>query len=531
MALAILAGIFLLIAIGGLAYGISQKRQDSDKYLKPFQDEVEKANKALEDKLGEANGRYTNTFQQESRVERAKSELRAAERRAEEDTSWVGFATFGVSGVIAIAILAFSSLYTQDVGEAKVQVSFTGDIQGQTTSEGLHFKYPWVDNKTFDTRNNLISYVGSVDEENTNYAGTERTGPHISFQDREGVSGDMDLTIRYSLDPQYVTQIYADYQNQQNLVSRVINEVARTVVREATTTRETIEVYNERGALALEIREGLENRINVEGFIIEDVAIQDIDYGADVRARFDEAQAARIEIDRAEAQQRAAEVQAETLVIEAQGRADANVTEAEGQAEANRLLSESLTDQILQQRWIDALDKGSVFVVEPPRSGNSLMSVVGKDSPKVCACGCGGSMAGFNSTRSLLPGHRRSRESLFWKYVDRGEADECWTWTGGTSNKGYGSFWDGERKVGAHVYSWDLHNEDGHGGHFVLHACDNPPCVNPSHLFLGTNGDNVKDMWKKDRGYSYFKERPPRNALGHALPRPEGSNPLVSVNP
>lgn len=89
-------------------------------------------------------------------------------------------------------------------------------------------------------------------------------------------------------------------------------------------------------------------------------------------------------------------------------------------------------------------------------------------------------------------------------------------WSGGTANKGYGSFWDGTKKVGAHQFSLDIHfhrNSD----QWVLHRCDNPPCVNPSHLFLGNNQINVDDMWSKERGYSFFKEPHSRDSSGHAI--------------
>lgn len=294
------------------------------------------------------------------------------EYRGNRDVRKLGtWVAFGVAG-LGILLMPLTMIYSQDVGESKVQVSFTGNLVGQTTDTGLHFKAPWVNIRTFDVRNNVVSYIGGADEENVEHAGNPRTGPQITFQDREGVSGNMDVTVRYSLDPEHVTDIYSEYKTQDALVTRVINEAVRVEARESTVTRETIEVFNERSDLAVELREGLEDRITIEGFIIEDVSIQEIKYPASVEDRFNEAQAARIEIDRAEAAQQAAEVEAETKVIEAQGVADANVTEATGQAEANRLLSESLTDSILRQRYIDAISNGSTFVV--PEGSDPLVS-------------------------------------------------------------------------------------------------------------------------------------------------------------
>lgn len=101
-------------------------------------------------------------------------------------------------------------------------------------------------------------------------------------------------------------------------------------------------------------------------------------------------------------------------------------------------------------------------------------------------------------------------EERFWSFVDRngprqsGMADCCWVWRGSLHYKGYGQFRDGHM-VKAHVFSYELHYgtipADGnhYGRKFVLHHCDNPSCVRPSHLFLGTHQDNMDDMMQKGR--------------------------------
>jgi len=64
-----------------------------------------------------------------------------------------------ILGAVGPVVLFFSSFYVQDAGEAKVQVSWTGELIGQTTEEGLHFKAPWVSVRTFDVRNNIASFI------------------------------------------------------------------------------------------------------------------------------------------------------------------------------------------------------------------------------------------------------------------------------------------------------------------------------------------------------------------------------------
>ena len=96
----------------------------------------------------------------------------------------------------------------------------------------------------------------------------------------------------------------------------------------------------------------------------------------------------------------------------------------------------------------------------------------------------------------------------FWEKVDK--TADCWLWKAGTDRKGYGKFhcpgWHDKSNtmVAAHRFSWVLANgeipyHDSHHGICVLHKCDNPKCVRPDHLFLGTNEDNVKDMDNKKR--------------------------------
>jgi hypothetical protein len=88
----------------------------------------------------------------------------------------------------------------------------------------------------------------------------------------------------------------------------------------------------------------------------------------------------------------------------------------------------------------------------------------------------------------------------FWSKVHRPtDADSCWIWHGTTDQQGYGLFTVCRRMLKAHRVSYFLATGTDPAAMLVCHTCDNPPCVNPSHLFLGTAGDNLSDCISKGR--------------------------------
>lgn len=112
-----------------------------------------------------------------------------------------------------------------------------------------------------------------------------------------------------------------------------------------------------------------------------------------------------------------------------------------------------------------------------------------------------------------------SMECRFWSKVDKRSENECWPWTGARMPFGHGSFNPegkrGHQNVAAHRFSYELHSgvpvrslkRKRWGDLYVCHTCDNPSCVNPKHLYLGSHATNIKDM--NDRG-RHGRTGPPR---------------------
>ena len=113
-----------------------------------------------------------------------------------------------------------------------------------------------------------------------------------------------------------------------------------------------------------------------------------------------------------------------------------------------------------------------------------------------------------------------SSVQYFWNHVEKSE-EGCWTWTGTSAYRfGYGRIWLGKNGgyVLAHRFSYLLNNGPIPDGLCVCHACDNPRCVRPDHLWTGTRSENTADRDRKGRGVSWFALHPDLRLRGDDHP-------------
>lgn len=97
----------------------------------------------------------------------------------------------------------------------------------------------------------------------------------------------------------------------------------------------------------------------------------------------------------------------------------------------------------------------------------------------------------------MTPARRSRILARFLSHVRK--TPSCWLWTAAKQYSGYGRFWDGSRYTGAHQYSYRAFRAPIPSGKCVCHTCDNPSCVNPKHLWVGTQRQNLQDMFGKSR--------------------------------
>lgn len=93
-----------------------------------------------------------------------------------------------------------------------------------------------------------------------------------------------------------------------------------------------------------------------------------------------------------------------------------------------------------------------------------------------------------------------SLEERFWSYVNKKDSNECWKWSGHIMDAGYGRIIYKGNGILAHRLSYILHyGEPPIDKPYICHKCNNPSCVNPNHLYAGTQGDNIKQMFDENR--------------------------------
>ena len=267
---------------------------------------------------------------------------------------------------LMLACTGVSMVYTQDVGEVTVLKNWGGSLAGHNADAGFNLKAPWQKTVKYDVRNNVLSFMGGSEKDQ--FEGGSANGSAVTINDKGGAKATIDIQVNYSLDPGAAEELYTNYGSQENFVKSICAVDIRSVPREVSGQFDTISILTTRGEFTDAVEKALSKKWEKYGLIIEQVSIQNVVYPNSIVDKYSEAQAAEIAKATAKNNQEVARVEAETKVIE-----------AEGEAEANNVLSQSLSNEVLQKKYIDALisvGKNGNLVVVP--EGSTPMVNTGK---------------------------------------------------------------------------------------------------------------------------------------------------------
>lgn len=294
----------------------------------------------------------------------------------------------GAAMTVVGAVMLFGSfLYTQDVGEAVVIRTPGGTIGGVDTTPGFSFKAPWNDAVRFDVRNQIITMAGE---------GGASDGPAINAQTSDNATAAIDITIRYSIVPSEVGQIYQQYRTQASLVDRALDVDVRSIVRDIPVKYTAGELRQKRTDVAADMAKALQDRWSKLGVTVDSVDLRDIRYSQEIESSLAAVQTARSRVESARAELESAKINAEKVKTEAQAQSDSDqiircgatsstVKEIIAGKEVTTVkvvpvppaqCQNRLNEQVLTNKYIDMLKeaaaRGNTIYVVPP-SQNSIL--------------------------------------------------------------------------------------------------------------------------------------------------------------
>lgn len=285
-----------------------------------------------------------------------------------EPIRWPNHLTLGLSiglAFIAALFVIAGVSYTQTAGEANVITDITGNIDGSSTATGLHPKAPWQDVTEYNIRNQQVVFLGHSQNDPDNTGG-KANGPQITVQDADGVTSNIDIAVRYSIRPESVVSIYKSFKTESNFRASFIMQDVRSAVRSVPNQFKTLDLLTARTKVESAIQSYLEERWADDGVSIDSVSLQEIRAPKAVTEAYAAAQKAQVNISTQQAKLDATKISSQNQIVQAQAK-----------AKANDLLSQSLTESVLKQNYLDTLAslgaKGNLVVV--PNGFNGILNL------------------------------------------------------------------------------------------------------------------------------------------------------------
>ncbi|WP_457596568.1 prohibitin family protein [Hydrogenimonas sp.] len=271
--------------------------------------------------------------------------------------------------IVAALLVFFKPFVVINSGEVGI-LKTAGKFDPTPLQPGIHFFIPGIqDVIVVDTRVRIVNYKSNMSEGDFDRRGGVLIKPAIEVLDARGLPVNIELTVQYRLNPQRAPQTIAEWGL--NWEEKIINPVVRDVVRNVIGQYKAEELPVKRNEIALKIQNDIAHEIDkLQGKPVELVAVQlrAIILPKKIKEQIERVQIAKQEAERMkyevlrakqEAEKKAALARgtAEAKKIQAQGEADRIRIEADAQAKANKLISDSLTPELLQLRQIEVQGK------------------------------------------------------------------------------------------------------------------------------------------------------------------------------
>lgn len=283
---------------------------------------------------------------------------------------------------LMLVMLVWSSVYTQDPGEAIVIKSVSGKVVSTDTTPGFGFTAPWNSTIGYDIRNQKIEMF-------SNDGGQGADGAVINAPLEGSSNAFVSITVRYSIKPDAVREIYEVHRTQENLLANVLRPGLRDVVRAETAEFPPFEVKERRAELSQNIREALEESWGEDGIVVDDVDLGDLSLDPNIEESISKVNTAQAGVEEQRAKLEQAYIAAETTKTEAQAQADADqiircgattATETQVVAGKNQEVTvvvplsgaeceNRLNEQVLTSKWFDTLSElganGNMTILVP----------------------------------------------------------------------------------------------------------------------------------------------------------------------
>ena len=279
-----------------------------------------------------------------------------------------GITTLVIIAIVAIALFVLKPFTIINSGEVGIKVT-TGKFEKTPLEPGLHFYIPIFEKIIpVNVRVRMITYSNEnkrdISDGNSRYEGGLKRNPAIRVMDSRGLDVDIDLAVQYHLRAEAAPETIATWGTAWE--DKIINTKVREIVRDVIGRYAAENLPQKREEIAKEIQQQLIDRVNAlkgKPVVVDAVNLRNISLPQKIKAKIEELQAEKQNVMIAEQQkerakreaERKAEIakgEAEKKRIEAQGHADKIRIEADSQAKANKLISDSLTDRLLQLKQI-----------------------------------------------------------------------------------------------------------------------------------------------------------------------------------